>query len=105
MRRKLVIALCWFALCGIAFVSGWIFRTRSVQSVRHKSSVTSSFAAEPHALPPDFGSTVYQDLAAIPFSELYDRLREARPELRAQWLEQLNHAPEGARKVAAVCAF
>jgi len=104
MKRTKLVGLTVCVLCGIAFFVGWKSASGRTPIVQQHVRLPGS-PPPPRAMPPDFGSEIYRSLGSVPFSEYYDLLHRAGRELRMQWLQQLNDAPEGARKIAALCAF
>jgi hypothetical protein len=46
-----------------------------------------------------------ENLAAVPFAELYDLIRAASPETRSNWAKQLEALPASPRKLAAIESF
>jgi len=102
MKRKGLIGAAVIAVCFIAFVCG---RTYQNSVLPRTSALASPTPATIANAPTDFGSVVYRDLASISFADLYETLRQAPAQSRAQWLRELEQTPESPRKVAALCGF
>jgi hypothetical protein len=104
MKSNLIIIAAAIALCAAAFYCGRVSqRTQAVvrvQPVLPRTTALSSFVA-----PPDFGQTIYRDLASLSFADLYEGLRTAPPSTRREWLHQIEQMDESPKKLAAFCAF
>lgn len=59
----------------------------------------------PAILPADFGKVLYDDIARIPFADLYETLRIAPSQLRIEWIREIEQMPESPRKTSALCGF
>lgn len=96
MKRNIIFAMVLAGLCLGAYFFG-----RAYQRL-HVSPPTSVAVVNPSA---NFGDFVYQNIAKISFADLYETLRRAPAQTRVEWLHEIEEAPEGPRKIAALCGF
>lgn len=74
-------------------------------SIDLRPSVIESRSNEASATAEKHGNAIMQNIATVPFSELYDILREASPEQLLRWAGDLEQMPKGPHRTAAVTSF
>jgi hypothetical protein len=100
MKRNIIIAIALAGLCLGAYFSGRAYQ-------RSRVPVASPTDPPIPITDPsgDFGDFVYQNIAKISFADLYDTLRSVPAQVRIDWLHEIEQAPEGERKIAALCEY
>jgi len=102
-RNVLIAGMIVLLFCWGSYVAG---RARQRSELRRVAfTVSPTPTSTPVNLPPDFGQRVYTDIANLSFADLYETVRDAKPELRTKWLEQVEETPESPRKVSALLGF
>jgi hypothetical protein len=101
MKRNIIIASALAALCLAAYFTGRTYYHSHLTVVNADPSKT-TVAVNP---PANFGHFIYDNIAKVPFAELYETLRRVPTQVRIEWLRQIEQVPEGPRKIAALCGF
>jgi hypothetical protein len=103
MKREVFIGIGTAVLCLAAVVCGRAYQHARSALPPPLASPTS--VAIQASVPTDFGRVLYRDLANISFADLYETIRDAAPQSRVEWLNEIEQTSESQRKVAALCAF
>ena len=103
MKGNLFFAATMVIACLAAYFLGRVYQ-RSQPAIAPPGAVSPS-SSNPQNTPADLGNVIYRDLATISFADLYETLRDATPQLRSEWMEEIVQMPEGSRKISALCGF
>jgi hypothetical protein len=102
MKRNIIVATALAGLCLGAYFSGRSYQRSQASVADPTGPPTAVSVVNPSA---NFGDFVYNNIAKISFADVYQALRIAPTRLRADWLHQIEKAPESPHKIAALCGY